>query len=222
VVVSARSDANDVVKEIKAFGGEAIYVKADVSKEEDIANLIKETIKKYGKLDVLINNAAMMSVTPLPLHETNTKDFEEVIKLNLLGTYWGMKYAITEMLKTGGGSIVNISSVSGLIGIPTQGHYVSSKHAVNGLSKSAALEYATKGIRINTICPGSIKTEMMQEVINQGIFSEEFIAAKHPIGRIGKVEEVVNAIVFVASNEASFMTGTIIPVDGGLTTGPAQ
>ena len=129
-----------------------------VSKDEDVIKLINETVKKYGKLDVLVNNAAILGSMNLPLAETTNKNFEQVFGINVIGTCWGMKYAIQAMLKTGGGSIVNVSSIAGLKGVPFASPYSASKHAVIRLTKSTAIEYATKGIRVNVVAPGPIRT----------------------------------------------------------------
>jgi len=217
VVVSARSHADDVLKEIKNFGGEAVFIKADATKEEDIQNLINETIKKYGRIDVLVNNVGGPEGAFVPVGEATTENFDAVFKLNVLSTFWGMKYAIKEMLKTGGGNIVNVSSAVGLVAIKNNAPYVSAKHAVNGLTKSAAIDYATQNIRVNAICPGPVLTEMLQGAMDTGVFSREFITSTNPMNTISDVEGVANAIVFLASNDTPFMTGTLLPVDGGAT-----
>jgi len=216
VVVSARSHADDVLKEIKDFGGEAIFIKADATKEEDIKNLIDQTVKHYGRLDVLVNNAGGVGTSSLALADTTTENFEEVFRINVLSTFWGMKYAIKEMLKTGGGNIVNVSSAAGLNGVKNVAPYSAVKHAVNGLTKSTAIDYATQNIRVNAICPGPIKTEMFHTAIEQGYFTEDLFASMTPMNKVGDVEGVANAIVFLGSNESPFMTGSYLVVDGGL------
>jgi NAD(P)-dependent dehydrogenase (short-subunit alcohol dehydrogenase family) len=216
VVISARSEAPELLREIKELGGEATFIKADVGKEEDVINLINETVKKYGKLDVLVNNAAIVGTMNLPLAETTNKNFEQVFNINVMGTYWGMKYAIQAMLKTGGGSIVNVSSIAGLKGSPSSSAYVASKHAVMGLTKSTAIEYAAKGIRVNVVAPGPIRTEMYEDVVTQGVLTEELFESLVPMKKIGDVADVANAIVFMSSEDAPFMTGAVLSLDGGL------
>jgi NAD(P)-dependent dehydrogenase (short-subunit alcohol dehydrogenase family) len=215
VVISARNEAPELLREIKNLGGEAIFIKTDISKEEDIVKLVDETVKKYGKLDVLVNNAAITGSMNVPLTETTTKNFEEVFQANVLGTYWGMKYAIQAMLQTGGGSIVNVSSIAGLKGIPLASHYVASKHALMGLTKSTAIEYATKNIRINIVAPGSIRTEMFEAGLAQGGFTEDMLKKSNPMNKIGDVDDIAKAILFLSSDEAPFMTGAVLSVDGG-------
>jgi NAD(P)-dependent dehydrogenase (short-subunit alcohol dehydrogenase family) len=217
VVVSARSEAPELLKEIKELGGEATFIKADVTKEEDIINLIDETVKKYRRLDIMINNAGVLGILNAPLAETTTKNLEDVLQANVMGTYWGMKYAIQAMLKTGGGNIVNVSSICGLKGAPLSAHYCASKFAVIGLSKSTAIEYAAKGIRINVVAPGPIRTDMYNGILEQGGFTEETLKSFIPMGKIGEVGDVVKSILFLSSDDVPFMTGSILTVDGGFT-----
>jgi NAD(P)-dependent dehydrogenase (short-subunit alcohol dehydrogenase family) len=216
VVVSARSESSELLKEIKELGGECTFIKTDVSKEEDIINLINETVKKYGKLDIMINNAGIVGRLDVPLAETTTKNLEDVLQTNVMGTYWGMKYAIQAMLKTGGGNIVNLSSISGLKGVPFGAHYCASKHAVIGLSKSTAIEYAAKGIRINVVAPGPIRTDMHNNILEQGV-TEEMLTSSNPMGKIGEAGDIAKSILFLSSDDVPFMTGTVLSVDGGYT-----
>jgi NAD(P)-dependent dehydrogenase (short-subunit alcohol dehydrogenase family) len=216
VVISARNEAPELLREIKELGGEATFIKTDIGKEEDVINLINETVKKYGKLDVLVNNAAATGSMNLPLAETTNENFKQVFDINVMGTYWGMKYAIQAMLKTGGGSIVNVSSIVGLKGGPSASQYAASKHAVIGLTKSTAIEYATKGIRVNVVAPGPIRTEMFEEVVSQGVLTAEFFESMVPMKKVGNVADVANAIVFMSSEDAPFMTGAVLSLDGGM------
>ena len=164
---------------------------------------------------MLVNNAG--GITNIgPLTETTTKDFEDVFQLNVTSTFWGMKYAIKEMLKTGGGNIVNVSSMVGINGAKNFSSYSAAKHAVIGLTKSAAIDHATQGIRVNAICPGSTMTEALQGAIKTGLATEEAIASSAPMNKIGDIEGVAKAIVFLGSNDSPYMTGSVLVVDGGV------
>jgi len=217
VVYSARNDDPEVLKEIKNLGGDGTFIKADVSIEQDVIDLVDQTVKKYGRLDIMVNNAGMVGTTNALLADTTTKNFTDIFYANVMGTYWGMKYAIQAMLKTGGGSIVNVSSAAGFKGMPMMSNYITSKAAVHGLSKSAAVEYATKGIRINVIAPGPILTDMLNTSVSQGGMSEDYLRDLTPMAKAGDVADCANTIAFLASDEAPFMTGSILCVDGGVT-----
>lgn len=187
----------------------------DVNNENDVKAFIENVVKKYGKLDCLVNNAGIM-IENVPLHQTTTESFNKIWNTDVLGVYWGMKYAIIEMLKQGGGSIVNVASDAGLIGGYSSSLYTAAKHAVVGLTKCGALDYATQGIRVNAVCPGCIKTEIFEDAFKRGTYTEQSLADLHPMKRMGKPIEVAKAIYFLAQEENAFTTGITISVDGGL------
>lgn len=192
-------------------GADALFIHVNTADEESVKNLVSETIKKYGKLDIMINNAGVgtLAVT----HELSFEEYNRVISVNQNGVFFGAKYAITEMLKKEGGSIVNTASILGHVGEPGAFAYNASKGAVVVLTKSLALEYAAKNIRVNAVCPGYIETGMVNKEALGDFY--DGLVARHPIGRLGKAEEVAHAIVFLCEND--FVTGTSLFVDGGYT-----
>lgn len=202
----------ETVKMIKEAGGEAVFVKADVSNEEDVKKMIKTTVATYGKLDVLYNNAAIIGEVK-PTDESTLDNWNKVITVNLTGVFLCMKYAIPEMLKGGGGSIINTSSQAGERGFPNVPPYSASKGGVQALTRAAAMEYAKKNIRVNCINPGVIATPMSMTLSEETVkrFSEAI-----PQGRFGETEEVAYAALFLASNESSHTTGHALWVDGGM------
>lgn len=217
VVVSGRREAEGqaVVNEIKALGADAIFVKMDITQENEVKALIEKAVARFGKIDVIVNNSGIAGRENLPLHQHSNENFREILEVNVMGTFWGMKYAIAAMLKTGGGVVVNLASIAGLNGIPNTSQYSATKHAVVGLTKSAALDYATQGIRVNAVAPGAIKTDILQNAIDAGVFPEDVIAQMHPMQKMGDTGSIANAIVFLASPDVPFVTGTILNVDGG-------
>lgn len=217
VVISGRnvSAGTKAVAEIRNVGANASFVKADVAKEADVINLVNETIREFGSLDVFVNNAGISGDSEGFLAQSTADNFQKIFDTNIMGVFLGMKHAILAMLQTGGGSIVNLASIAGLNGIPYVAQYCASKHAVIGLTKAAAVEYATQGIRINAIAPGAIKTDILKTAIDAGNYSEESISAIHPMKRLGTVEDIANGIFYLASPASPFMTGNILSVDGG-------
>ena len=187
----------------------------DVNNENDVKTFMENVAKKYGKIDCLVNNAGIM-IENVPLHQTTTESFNKIWNTDVLGVYWGMKYAIIEMLKQGGGSIVNVASDAGLIGGYSSSLYTAAKHAVVGLTKCGALDYATQGIRVNAVCPGCIKTEIFEDAFKRGTYTEQSLADLHPMKRMGTPIEVAKTIYFLAQEENAFTTGITVSVDGGL------
>jgi NAD(P)-dependent dehydrogenase (short-subunit alcohol dehydrogenase family) len=216
VVVSGRREPEGqaVVDAIKADGGEATFIRADISEESEVKNLVEQTVATYGGLDVAFNNAGVEITGPIP--EITEADYQKVFSINVWGVLTSLKHEIPAMLASGGGSIINTSSVAGHIGMPGVSVYVASKHAVEGLTKVAALEYATSGIRVNAVAPGLIATDMADRFAgDEGSEERDQLGAMHPIGREGRSEEVANAVYFLASDAASFTTGESLKVDGG-------
>jgi NAD(P)-dependent dehydrogenase (short-subunit alcohol dehydrogenase family) len=203
---------------IRSGGAEAVFIRADVAKAADVTALIAQAVAKFGRLDCACNNAGIEGAVA-PFIDQTEEDFDRIIDVNLKGVFLCLKAEITQMLTQGGGTIVNLSSVAGLIGFPGLSPYVASKHGVNGLTKNAALEYAKEGIRVNSVCPGGIDTRMLDSLAEQAtggkMTSRQMMDGLHPIGRIGTVDEVATLIVWLCSDNASFITGAHVPVDGG-------
>ena len=215
VVVASRreKEGQETVKQVQSAGSEGFFIKTDVSKETDVSAMVEKTIATYGHLDYAFNNAGIEQI-PTPLVEQTEETFDQVMDINVKGVWLCMKHQIPQMLVSGGGAIVNMSSIAGMIGAPGLPIYVASKHAVLGLTKSVALEYAKEGIRINAVCPGMIETDLLDRVFaNQEV--KERLIAMHPIGRVGKPEEIAEAVVWLCSDKASFVTGQSLPLDGG-------
>jgi NAD(P)-dependent dehydrogenase (short-subunit alcohol dehydrogenase family) len=217
VVFSGRREAEgeDVTNSIRQSGGECLFVRSDVSNETDVKALIQKTVETYDRLDIAFNNAGIDSPIQ-PLHEQSVEDFDKLMAINVRGLFMCMKSEIQQMLTQGTGVIINTSSVVGLIGVAGVSSYVASKHAVMGLTRAAALDYAKQGIRINAVNPGFILTEMMDRVSSTGITSEQ-IGSRAPMGRMGQPEEIAATVVFLGSDAASYITGQSLVVDGGLT-----
>jgi NAD(P)-dependent dehydrogenase (short-subunit alcohol dehydrogenase family) len=208
---------NDVARSIGEY---AIAAQVDVTRAEDLQAVIAMAEQRFGKLDILCNNAGIGGPTDLPLHEQDEALFDRLIAVNLKGVYHGMRFAIAAMLKTGGGSIVNVTSASGLVGWKGLGCYAATKAAAVQMTKSAALDYAERGIRINTICPGTVWTGMVpwSGGTREPPASEPALP-NIPMNRWGLDREIAAAAVFLASDEASYVTGAALPVDGGYVAG---
>lgn len=215
VVVSDISEekGRNVVEDIKRAGGEAIFVKTDTSKPEDHERLVKETVKAFGKLNIAVNNAGIGGASA-PTGEYPIDSWQRVIDINLSGVFYGMRYQLPEMVKAGSGSVINIASILGQVGFENSAAYVASKHGVVGLTKASALEYARKNVRVNSIGPGFIYTGLVNEQ-TMGKEALTFLEQKHAFGRLGEAGEVADMILFLASDKASFITGSYYPVDGG-------
>ena len=205
----------ETVALIKAAGGEAQFMKADVAKPAEVEALIAKMVAAYGRVDCAFNNAGIEGTMTSTL-ECTEENFDRTIAINLKGVWLCMKAEIAQMLKQGSGAIVNTASVAGLVGFQGLSAYVASKHGVVGLTKTAALEYAKSGIRINAVCPGVIQTPMVERLFQSSPQAGEAIAAMEPVGRLGKPEEIAEAAVWLCSDAASFVTGLPMAVDGGL------
>ena len=213
VVVSDINEDNgsSAVEELKKNGGDAFFIKADSSKPEDNEALVKQTIQKYGRLDIAVNNAGIGG--PLsPTGEYPIDGWQKVIDINLSGVFYGLRYQIPAMQEKGG-SIINVASILGQAGTKFSPAYVASKHGVVGLTRAAALEYANKNIRINSVGPGYIKTPLVMKSLDDA--ARNALVGLHPIGRLGESEEIAELILWLASSKSSFVTGAYYPIDGG-------
>ena len=221
VVVSGRRKAEgaETVTLVEKAGGQGLFVQADVSDEEQVKKLVQTTVDHFGRLDIAFNNAGIEG-TPKPLTEATSEEYQRVYDINVKGVFLSMKYETPALLKTGGGSIVNTSSALGTIATPGMGLYTGTKHAVNGLSKTAALEHAKNGIRVNIVSPAVIETDMFERFANSApdkAAMKQGFAAMHPVGRFGQPEEIASAVLYLSSPGASFITGHDLLVDGGFT-----
>ena len=202
----------ETVRMIQALGAEATFVKADVAEESDIRALVEATVKAYGALDCAVNNAGIEGDV-LPIAENPVENWERVIRINLTGVWLSMKYEIQQMLKQGGGAIVNMASIEGLIAFPGASPYVAAKHGVNGITKTAALELMQSNIRVNSVCPGFIDTAMVDR-ITKPVPEVETAIAMSPSARRGRPEEVAEAVIWLCSYRAPFVSGHTLTVDG--------
>jgi NAD(P)-dependent dehydrogenase (short-subunit alcohol dehydrogenase family) len=216
LVIGARNveQGESVAEDIRKKGGRAIFVKADVSQPEDCQALVDIAISTYGRLDGAFNNAGVGQFGT-PITELSLEDWDRVMGINLRGVFLCLKYQMAAMAKTGGGAIVNTSSVGGLVAVAGLAAYQSSKHGLIGLTKVAALEGAPIGIRVNAICPGATLTEMFAGWMADNPDLERVLLSQHPIGRFAEPIEQARAALFLISDEASFVTGVSLPVDGG-------
>ena len=216
VIVSGRRDkeGQELVAELRALGAEAEFVRTDVRVEEDVRNLVDQTVKRFGRLDIAVNNAATEGPRGRVTEQT-AESYAAAFETNVLGVLLSMKHELRVMLPQGSGSIVNVSSAYGSIGAPGASVYVASKHAVEGLTKSAALEVAGTGVRVNVVAPGTTDTGMLTRFTNTDE-NKAALVSTVPVKRLATPEEIAHVIVFVASANASYMTGASIPVDGGM------
>ncbi|KYC44112.1 short-chain dehydrogenase [Scytonema hofmannii PCC 7110] len=221
VVVGRRMDeGEETVRLIQEAGGEAIFVQADVTKEADVKAMVDKAVGVFGRLDIAFNNAGTVGENPSLIEQTEA-EYDRTMNVNVKGVWLSMKYEIAQMLKQGNGAfasggtmcIVNTASATGVVALPEILLYTASKHAVVGLTKAAALQYAKAGIRINAVAPGSIQTDLFEAATDE---VKAYLAGLHPIGRVGTLLEVANAVLFLSSDMASFTTGATLMVDGGV------
>ncbi len=203
-----------LVKEITNSGGEAFFYPCDVSQSKNIKAFVDETLKKYGQLNCACNNAGIEGASA-SIVDCTEENWDQVININLKGVWLSMKYQVPEILKSGGGAIVNLSSIAGLIGFPGLAAYTASKHGIAGLTKTASLEFAQKNIRVNAVCPGPIMTPMLERLMSVTPGFKDQVLLGIPERRIGKPEDVANAVLYLCSEQASYITGQCLAVDGG-------
>jgi NAD(P)-dependent dehydrogenase (short-subunit alcohol dehydrogenase family) len=214
VVADLRAEGGEeTVAQIRADGGEATAVRADVAQAADVEAMVAATVAAYGRLDMAFNNAGVASGGVFTA-DCSEEAFDRVIAINLKGVWLCMKHEIAQMIRQGGGAIVNASSVAGLVGFSGRGDYVAAKHAVIGLTRTAALEYAQQGIRVNAVCPGFVMTPLLDGVLRREPERLARMVAAEPVGRLGQPEEVAAAVLWLCSDDASFITGHPLVVDG--------
>jgi NAD(P)-dependent dehydrogenase (short-subunit alcohol dehydrogenase family) len=218
VVLASRrtTESLAVASAITAAGGEALFAQTDIAEPSAIEALIHKIITTYGKIDIAFNNAGIEG-TPAPFAEHSLENFDAIMSINVRGVFLSMQHEIREMLNVGGGVIVNNASMGGLVGFPNLAAYIASKHAVLGLTKTAALEYVRSNLRINAICPGMIDTDMFDRLWDRDQQAKQNAAASTPAGRMGTPDEIAHSVLFLCSEEASFMTGHSFVVDGAYT-----
>lgn len=220
VVITGRrkSEGLQVAEEASKVGARTIFIQSDMRKAAQVDSLVQRAVEEFGRLDIAFNNAGVEG-DPIPIAEISEEEWDRVIDTNLKGTWLCLRYEIRQMLKQGGGSIVNMSSVGGLIGTPGVGAYNASKHGIIGLTKAAALECAKDGIRVNAVCPGVVETPMPDRIFADPLVRKRILSL-HPIGRFGQPVEVANAVLWLCSKKASFITGQSMVLDGGMLAGP--
>jgi NAD(P)-dependent dehydrogenase (short-subunit alcohol dehydrogenase family) len=218
VVVAGRraAEGEETARLVRAQGGEGLFVPTDVAQEAQVKNLIGRTLEQFGRLDFAFNNAGI-DQPPRQFLEQEVETYDQVMDINVKGVWLSMRHEIPAMLKSGGGAIVNTSSALGVTALPGIEVYVASKHAVIGLTKSAAVEFGKQGIRINAVLPAAIETDMYRRFVGENAESKAALTAMHPIGRIGAPEEIADAVIWLSSSKSSFVIGHSLLVDGGFT-----
>ena len=215
---NAEKEVHETARLIEEQGGKALPVLCDVTRSDDVAAAVAATVQRFGRLDFAFNNAGIEQ-PPAPLHEISDEQWDRIIDINLRGVFYGMKHEIPAMLATGGGAIVNTSSGAGVIGIAGQSAYAAGKHAIIGLTKAAALDYAASGVRINAVCPGIIETPMMDRFSGGTEEGRQRVIGQEPVGRMGRPEEIASAVLWLCSDLGAFTVGHALVVDGGQTVG---
>ncbi len=217
VALGARDERalESVAQEIRALGGRAIALRTDVADPASAERLVEQAVRTFGRLDAAFNNATD-GPAPAPLADLEPEGFDRAIRTNIFGTFLGMKYQITAMLRSGGGAIVNMASLAGVIGVANLAGYVAGKAGIIALTKVAALDYADQGIRVNVVAPGPILTHHLEAAGEQ---AQRFAAQSTPMHRVGRADEVAQAVIWLCSDESSFITGTVLPIDGGQAAG---
>ncbi len=204
----------EVARDIQHKGGQALFVETDVSDDRSVGEMTARAIEAYGSVDFAFNNAGIEGA-PAPTHECTVENWNRTLSVNLSGVWFCMRHQIPHMLERGRGSIVNCASIAGLVGFAGIPAYVASKHGIVGLTKTTALEYAEQGIRVNAVCPGVIDTEMVERFTGQQPEAEAALLESEPIGRMGRPEEIADAVLWLFSDRSSFVTGQALAVDGG-------
>ena len=213
VVDLSQENGDRTVQEVTGQGGEAIFVRADVSRPEDNERMVRETVERFGALHIACNNAGIGGEVN-NIADYSVEGWQKIIGINLSSVFYAMKYEIPAMLEAGGGAIVNMASILGAAGWATSVGYVAAKHGVVGMTKTAALEYAAKGVRVNAIGPGFVHTPLISE-LEENKEAHDMLVSMHPVGRLGEPEEIAALALFLASDDASFVHGAYVPVDGG-------
>lgn len=214
VVADMAPTGEQTAADIRVAGGQAEFVRCDVSDGASVAAMVKSAVASFGRLDIAVNNAGIdPEVAPTATWEERTID--NILAVNVKGVFLCLKYEIEQMLRTGGGAIVNMGSAAGLVGVANKPAYTASKHAVVGLTKASALQYAGQGIAINAVCPGAVDTQMLADNLGDPSL-KDMVAANHPIGRLASANDIAEAVIWLCSAQASYVTGHALVVDGGL------
>ncbi len=207
----------ETVALIASTGGQAHFLRVDVSKEEEVKAMVAEAVSRFGGLHGALNNAAVEANTFAPMHQEPVEQWNRLLAVNQTGVFFCMKYEAEYMLRNGGGSIVNVASAAGLTAIPNLASYVTTKHAVVGLTRAGSCDYAALGVRVNAVAPGAIETPMLREALKDPV-AKEHILRMHPIGRIGEPQDIAEGVAWLLSDAAAFVTGACICIDGGYTS----
>lgn len=218
VVSGRREEAGQALaSELRSLGAQAEFLRADVRHEAEVRSLVEQTVERFGRLDVAINNAGTEGQLG-PITEQSVENYRDTFETNVLGVLLSLKHEMRQMLRQGSGAIVNLSSVAGQVGFPGASVYVASKHAVEGLTKSAALEGAAAGVRVNAVAPGPVQTDMLERFTGRSADAKAGLVSLVPAQRAGTAEEIAQTILFQASDKARYLTGQSVNVDGGMST----